>query len=465
MPGKSIEALKQANHLLLDSGIISENIGAKLTVGKVQKCPQNPLFGEDKPWEPRFDNLYANVIYDKEEKQYKCWYNPLIIDEQTTSIPIAERNPYRHPHYMNIKPNHREGALCYAYSDNGIDWKKPDLGIVKFDGNKDNNILMRQIHGPVVFKDTREIDSAKRYKLLHCGHPHMAVAFSADGLHWSEQIPIPEIEAHGTHPSAFWEPEQNKYVGFVRQHEDDLRVVTRTESPDFVHWTEDKLVLRSPNSRRQIHDLLVFPTSGIYVGLVAMMVHPQDSRHDVTQHVELAWSPDTITWHRIQEGTPLIENTPAGPQRYGEMPYDWGTIFPSAPVCFNDEIQIYYGASDWHFFTWRRGYLALATLRPDGWAGYEPTSVETEALITTNSLTLNSGMVGITADVWDEGFVRTQILDIEGNVQAHSVPIGKTGTNIQVQWTEHLDFDSMRSEQIRLRFTLRNAKLFSFQTH
>ena len=58
-------------YLLLDSRIIDKVENAHLTVGVVQKDENNPLFGEDKPWEPRFDNPYLSVIYDEEEKIFK----------------------------------------------------------------------------------------------------------------------------------------------------------------------------------------------------------------------------------------------------------------------------------------------------------------------------------------------------------------------------------------------------------
>ena len=62
---------QQTQYLLLDSRIIENVQNAKLTLGEIKKHPANPLFGEDKPWEPRFDNLYANVIYDEEDKDCK----------------------------------------------------------------------------------------------------------------------------------------------------------------------------------------------------------------------------------------------------------------------------------------------------------------------------------------------------------------------------------------------------------
>ena len=53
---------KCARYLLLDSRIIEKTENAQLTVGTVQKDKNNPLFKEDKPWEPRFDNPYCSVI-------------------------------------------------------------------------------------------------------------------------------------------------------------------------------------------------------------------------------------------------------------------------------------------------------------------------------------------------------------------------------------------------------------------
>ena len=60
----------------MDAHFIDETAEAKLTVAEIAKHAQKPLFAEDKPWEPRFDNLYANVIYDKEDNIYKLLVQP-----------------------------------------------------------------------------------------------------------------------------------------------------------------------------------------------------------------------------------------------------------------------------------------------------------------------------------------------------------------------------------------------------
>ena len=449
-------------YLVLDDRIIEEVVEAKLTLGEITKHPQNPLFGEDKPWEPRFDNVYANVIYDVEEKLYKCWYNPFIIDARVTHTPLEKRHPDC-GNYMDVKPSEREMGLCYACSADGIHWEKPELGLVELDGNKQNNILMRRVNGAGVFKDERESDPARRYKMFFCGEPQMTVAFSADGLEWSQPLPIPQVEAHGTHPNAFWAETLGKYVGITRQHARNIRLVTRTESLDFVQWTPDESILEGPSPLLQMHDMIVFPTCGIYIGLIGIMVYPEDSQIDVKQHVELAWSPDTIHWHRIQEGIPFMGHTPSEMERYGETPYDWGTIFPSTPIFFDDEIRIYYGAGDGYFFNWRNGYLALATLRSDGWAGYEPIATDTPAVITTQPLSFDGTSVGITADVSDGGSVGVAILDKAGNQLINSQPIHSTVTDSRVKWEPSQDLANLRDKEIRLRFQLHNAKLYAFQ--
>ena len=65
---KGLKMAEETRYLVLDSRLIADVEDAKLTLGKVSKHPENPLFTEDKPWEPRYDNVYPDVIYDEDEK-------------------------------------------------------------------------------------------------------------------------------------------------------------------------------------------------------------------------------------------------------------------------------------------------------------------------------------------------------------------------------------------------------------
>jgi hypothetical protein len=456
---------KRTKYLLLDSRIIDDVQNAKLSLGEVEKHPANPLFGEDKPWEPRFDNVYANVIYDEENKLYKCWYSPFIVDERTTSTEENRRHPF-YTVYLEKKPNGRETGICYATSTDGIKWDKPELGLVEFNGNKNNNILNRGAHGAAIFKDAHESDPAKRYKMIFKGDgpdTGMGVCFSADGLRWSEFIDCPEIAAGGdTHNVAFWAPDLDKQVVFTRINaSDNTRQVARTESQDFLNWTKAEVVLKGDDPLKQTHDLVVFPTGGIYVGLLGVMEFLDRSNYNIKQHVELAWSPDTVTWYRIEEGKRFIANSPAEKEHYGYTPYDWGTVFASAPIFLEDEIRIFYGACDWYFMDWRKGYLALATLRPDGWAGYEPVSSDTKAVVTTKLLKIDAASLSITADVQAGGSVRVAVVDGQGRELAKAKPVTQTVTGAKIEWKSKVEAGCC--ESIRLKFELKNAKIYAFE--
>ena len=207
--------MEQGKHtfLVLDDSIVQDRANLRLRLGRVEKSPRNPLFVEEyvseppKRWEARYDNLYPNVIYDRQEGLYKLWYNAFIRDGGSERTSLERRRGAAY------SAGHREDGLLYAVSVDGLTWTKPDLGLVPFDGATDNNIVMSTdthgIHGVGVLIDPADPDPARRYKALfrNARDRRMATAFSGDGLHWSEPVSWPEHDAVGdTHNNAFRDP-------------------------------------------------------------------------------------------------------------------------------------------------------------------------------------------------------------------------------------------------------------------
>ncbi len=431
--------VRRSRYLLLDSRIIASAENARLAVGTVTKHEANPLFVEDKPWEKRFDNLYGNVIHDDEDKLYKCWYSPFIVDRSAKGKTLAERKKRYSP------GRGRTMAICYATSRDGLRWEKPSLGLVEYEGSKENNIVWRGPHGAGIFKDEQETDPARRYKIIFKG---MMAAWSRDGVNWDRPLRMEGVKVAGdTHNNALWAPTLGKYVGMTRTWGRLGREVMRIESKDFRTWTQDKVVMRATDKSRQPYAMPVFFHGGVYLGLVA--VHHQRPIDRVW--TELAWSPDTVTWHRICEGTPLI------PWSEKMLDYDYGCVYPCAyPVFLEDEIRLYYGASDYLHYGWRCGSLALATLRPDGFAGYEQVNEERPGVVTTTAIPYGGQTIKITADVVKGGSVRVSIRDDKGKAVSQAETISTTGTDIP------LDFDGKPgASEIRLRFEFDNAKVYS----
>ena len=266
--------------LLLDARLVEATQNAQVTLGTVTKHPANPLFGEDRPWEKRFDNVYANVLYDDEEEIYKCWYSPFVVDQSSRGLTLQERRGVRYR-----PPRNREMAICYATSQDGLSWDKPELGIVEYEGSKANNILMRAggrearrggPHGAGILKDSRDPDPNRRYKALFKSGV-ISVAFSADGVHWGPPRACAKADSSGdTHNNAFWAPTLKRYVGITRQWGKPLgRQVARTSSADFVDWEPPRVVLQGLDQNQQTYAMPVFEHGGVYIGLVA--VHDQEA--------------------------------------------------------------------------------------------------------------------------------------------------------------------------------------------
>lgn len=485
----------QASHLVLDSRVIAETTGAKLTPGTVEKDRRNPLFRGDRPWEPNISNGYPNVLYDEQDTLYKCWYNPWIIDKAVAATPPEKRSAVAYvPDAVDRQPlPARDSGVCYATSRDGIRWEKPHLGIAEFAGNPQNNIVFsaetiprlanaspdlvpsrnRGPHGAGVFKDSRERDPAKRYKMVFRDYSpakpeefYVSVAFSADGLHWRD-VPCPETAAAGdTHNNALWAPELRKYVLFTRLWSPD-RVVGRSESSDFCNWTESEVVLSNHRLglAHQIYSMPVFRHGSIYIGLPAIY-----DANSGRVHTELAWSPDTVTWHRTSPGTPLIANTEE------EGACDWGCVYASTPVFLSDRIRLYYMGDASTHHGWRDSGLCLACLRPDGFAGYEPVSDDAPAVIVTTPVTCAGRALRITADLRHGGSVRVMLIDERDKVLAGSRPVtGRESegesASARVADVEVTDGDVLweggqqatAAKEVRLKFELDRAKLYSFR--
>jgi hypothetical protein len=427
-------------YLLLDQRIIKKTENVKLEVGKAEKYDANPLFGEDKEWEMRFDNLYGNVIFDKEENIYKCWYSPFIVDSVSHGMTLEQRNREYN------EPQDREMGICYATSKDGINWEKPDLGLVEYNGSKKNNIVWRGPHGAGIFKDMHEKDPAKHYKVIFQG---LAVSFSSDGIHWNEKTKVNGVEVAGdTHNNALWAPTLNKFVGITRTWGNEFgREVARIESDDFINWTKEEVVLHGINKDLQTYAMPIFYYSGVYLGLIA--IHRQSTDRVWT---ELTWSPDTRNWFRIDEGNPLIANSEK------KLDYDYGCVYACAsPVFIDDKVMLYYGGSDWLHFGWRNGFLCLATLRPDGFAGYVQKNRNQEGIIITKLISYKGGALKLTADVENGGSIEVSILNSDGELIATSKSITKTITDEMFQFNSEI-----KEEKISLKIEIIKAKVYSF---
>ncbi len=408
------------------------------------KDKQNPLFGEDKPWEVRFDNLYPNVAFDSLSGSYKCWYNPFVVDPATTETPLKEREHLSytaglHKARERYGPNERETALCYAESDDGVNWKKPELGYSSNKSWKKTNLLMRHVHGNGVFLDEQEDDPAKKYKMVRYSEEdkHFYVHFSSNGIEWENGIRCPSVEqsvdcgrgitwSGDTHNNAFWAPSLKKYVLITRMWDkkNRIRLVGRSESPDFISWSESRCILSGLNERCQIYSMPVFYAEGLYFGLPAL--YERDSDYVRTG---LAWSPDTISWKFINGGESFIENGPPGS-------IDHGCIYAAAvPIIQNKKTIFYYGGNDNGHYDWRKGYLCRCESGYGRFVGYKPSDPKKPGIIKTRFLEQPVIKIDIDAKTAAAADPAYELLDRRGKTIADDADALKKGCSVLIRFS------------------------------
>lgn len=190
--------------------------------------------------------------------------------------------------------------ICYAESDDGIHWVKPELGLVEFDGSGKNNIVMDAKHilngmfAP--FKDGNPgCPPDARYKafaLMQRGGARGLWAYrSPDGFHWTQMSSGPVITKGllDTQNLAFWDAARGEYRAYHRNefrppqtgeepyasHADSGRqphgrggglrgsrhgrdILTAT-STDFIHWTEPVYVRYTQGRANELYSNQVAP--------------------------------------------------------------------------------------------------------------------------------------------------------------------------------------------------------------
>ena len=445
--GAEIAPIGQSDskHLVFDPRLVSEIHSLKLAIGRVEKDAANPLFQADKPWENSLNNLYPNVAWDERERIFKLWYKCVLNDKDV----IAKMMPPATIHDQGW-------FLLYATSVDGRKWEKPELGIIPFDGSTKNNIVARDTPNVGVMLDPHDSDPARRYKMLYdVGPGKMRVRFSADGLRWGEPLEPKGFTPYtgDTHNNAFWDERQKKYIAITRFYLGE-RLVARSESQDFLTWDQTQLALRSTideGKARQLYCLPAFAYGSGYLGFV-MAYNVASGR---TVDCELAWSPDTIHWRRILPGVSFIPRGPADS-------YDGGCIYAQAgpPVLRDGKLLVFYGGSRAVHLGWKRHCLPCAvTLRPDGFAGYEPSGAEPGTLL-TQPLRATKQPLRISADA-KQGAVRIAVVDQPGYELDACEPIADDVTDAEIRWRGGKSLADLAGKTVRLRIEIRTAKLFA----
>ena len=473
MAKKSVLKLNSQNQLFIDDYLIEQTCDVRATLNQPAKYAGNPIMIPLYPWEGRLE-LYGTVWRDAETGHFRMWYMGL---GNMGITPLGAKNDSKWAN-IGFDPLQLLYSTCYATSHDGIFWERPNLRIVKYEGSLDNNVVLVNASAANIIKDERDPDPARQYKSLFYESREadgtsnegdgVSVAFSPDGLHWTKYAGNPVItKASDSHTLLGWDDAHDQYVAYCRPsvHEGNMtRRIGRSVSDDFVHWTDPEEVL-VPDEHDppglQFYNMPVFKYEGLYIGqLLAYHTYPEEShiRFYGNIDVQLAVSRNGIAWERVGERKPFIPNGPPGSLDSGEV------YMANAPVVVEDELWFYYSPCTLeHGPTGRSGPICLAKLRLDGFVSIDAgdsigTLVTKPFCCEGDSLRINAmahgGLVAVA--VLDEqgtqydGFGKYDCAVFDGDSVRH-----------EVTWRQ-VSFASLKGKTVRLKFYLRNARLYSF---
>ena len=166
-------SLDSQRQLLVDDFAIEETFAIERTMLPLTKHADNPIMTPKTPWEGGFI-APVMTLYEAESREFRMWYRA----------------------WASIKPPISR-YLCYATSRDGVNWKRPNLGLVSFRGSKNTNIIRSRPDMTIIY-DPHDPEPNRRYKSVgRFDTEGLCVAFSGDGLQWTNYENNPVIENIG----------------------------------------------------------------------------------------------------------------------------------------------------------------------------------------------------------------------------------------------------------------------------
>ena len=430
----------------------------------------------DAPWEGNGGG-YHTVFQDGDiyRMYYHAWQTPLA-GEQT------------HPLF-----------IAYAESPDGIHWVKPKLGIVEFDGSKENNIILAEINGGechdfAPFKDTNPAAApGDVYKAVGRGaNPPGLYAFtSPDAIHWTPlngSQPVMTGHPFDTQNIAFWDGGIGKYRAYVRDFDNGCRGIMTATSDDLIHWTEREWLQFPDTPMEQLytnqvkpyyraeHILIGFPARYVDRGwtdatraLPSLELREQrastSTRYGTAVTDALLMSSrDGRTFHRWDEAFIRPGLRTQHNWAYGDNYIAWHVVETASTEDDSPrELSLYATES---YFTDASSRLRRYTLRIDGFASiFAPLG---GGEIITKPILFSGDTLLLNLSTSAGGSVRVELQDASGNpLEGYALDdcdeIFGDSLEYAVKWRGAGDIGALARTPVRLRFVLKDADVYALQ--
>jgi hypothetical protein len=418
-------------------------------------------------------HFYGTVLHDR--GKFRTWYYAVSLGATPTEL--------------------QQGPICYAESDDGIHWVKPNLHQVEFRGSKDNNAIRlpdKSTQCAAVIKDEADPDPRRRYKMVYtAAHENVSWAFrtatSPDGVHWSARpdAPVPSFLEMGSfyrHGELYVVHGQG--AGWSEGGHPHGRRGYASVSPDFTHWDHgfvEAFALPEPADPRlrggvgpydQVHlGVGGASLSNVVVGLYGLWHNPSADKRNKTGwygagliscDLGLLISNDGMHFREPVKGRAFIPSAASpAPPLGGKR---WPTILCQANGILNvgDETRIYHGrwrngpdlyCSDYY------GEVALASLPRDRWGALGLGPKTSQGFVWSLPITLPNGGCQIFLNADHARQMRVEVSDArfsllpEYSVDRSGVIGSEGGLDCPVKWPAG-DLTALGGKTVRFKIHL-----------
>ncbi len=359
--GELFDETRAETLFAFDNVSIPHTQNLRLEMRNPERHPLNPVIRRGEAGSPDAMGVqfYGSVI--REGEKFRLWY-VAFDDDEANRVASSRWRP------------------AYAESLDGIIWTKPSLGLVKYRGNTDNN-LVKTSPGPFgfvnlkVLLDADDPEPEKRYKIsTHVYFRHntrlgtLAPFSSADGLSWDllidanplraelrkEDLVLPGVHFEPCGGLYLWDGQyficgQNALPGI--QHYQG-RIVRLYRSSDFVNWSETSTVAfvrstqhewlgagRSLEGEQNHEGISVWNRGNVLLGVTGLW-HGAANWKDVSVDLGFVLSNDGNHFREPKQEWTLLKRGEDGAWDEG------GLLQGQGFENIGDETFLYYGAWD-----------------------------------------------------------------------------------------------------------------------
>ena len=309
----------------------AEDVMKKTGTFRIEDRTEEPLMVSDRPHED-FKIGYVNVL--RVGNVWHMWYEC-------------------HDHNYKID---FDGYLCYARSEDGVTWEKPNLGLVEYGGNRENNIVLAGlpisgVHGHTVLMDP-EAKAAERFKIVftkRVGNEwHVYGGVSPDGIKW-ELLEKPLLARNSDTQTVCFR-DGGIYRLYVRMWSQGLyngqRQVGYAESKEFGDFPAPTVILSHDEKDPAEFNFYNSAASKLNDSLYIMFPSIYNTKTG-TVIPHMAVSADGHTWERIGRGPKLpsgrvFDNKTiyVGPGAIpGDKPNTWWIYYAGSAAGHDDKYQ------------------------------------------------------------------------------------------------------------------------------